>query len=101
MATLTTKDEQIQDLKAVISDAEQLLTNGTGQEGAQNSAIRARLTANLNQLKNTMSTTHKHVVNTANAAVKSTDEYVHDHPWGAVGIAAGVGFLIGLLVARR
>jgi ElaB/YqjD/DUF883 family membrane-anchored ribosome-binding protein len=31
----------------------------------------------------------------------ATDDWVHMHPWGAVGLGAGVGFLIGLLVARR
>jgi len=30
-----------------------------------------------------------------------TDEYVHEHPWRAIGIAAGVGLLVGMLIARR
>ena len=34
-------------------------------------------------------------------AARATDEYVHEHPWQAVGAAAGVGFLIGMLIARR
>ncbi len=34
-------------------------------------------------------------------AARATDEYVHDHPWQAVGVAAGVGFLLGMLIARR
>ena len=29
------------------------------------------------------------------------DDYVHDHPWQAVGVAAGVGLLIGLLLNRK
>lgn len=31
---------------------------------------------------------------------RNTDEYVHQNPWKAVGIAAGAGFLIGLLLRR-
>jgi ElaB/YqjD/DUF883 family membrane-anchored ribosome-binding protein len=35
------------------------------------------------------------------AAAKATDAYVHENPWRAVGAAAGVGLVIGLLVGRR
>lgn len=35
------------------------------------------------------------------AAVDATEVYVGEHPWQSIGIAAGVGFLLGLLVSRR
>jgi ElaB/YqjD/DUF883 family membrane-anchored ribosome-binding protein len=35
------------------------------------------------------------------AAAKATDEYVHMHPWKAIGVAAGVGLVIGMLIGRR
>lgn len=34
------------------------------------------------------------------AATQLADQSVRDHPWRAIGVAAGVGFLIGLLVRR-
>jgi len=34
-------------------------------------------------------------------AVGEIDEQVRKNPWAAVGIAAGVGLLIGLLLARK
>jgi ElaB/YqjD/DUF883 family membrane-anchored ribosome-binding protein len=34
-------------------------------------------------------------------AARVTDEYVHENPWKAVGIAAGVGLIVGLLIGRR
>jgi ElaB/YqjD/DUF883 family membrane-anchored ribosome-binding protein len=41
------------------------------------------------------------VVGGAKDAARATDEYVHEHPWGAVGIAALAGLAIGVLIARR
>ncbi|NDB70762.1 MAG: DUF883 domain-containing protein [Methylocystaceae bacterium] len=37
----------------------------------------------------------------AKDAGKAADNYVHDNPWKAVGIAAGVGLVLGLLISRR
>ena len=37
----------------------------------------------------------------AKNAARATDDYVHDHPWRAVGAAAVVGFVIGLMMNRR
>ena len=31
----------------------------------------------------------------------ATDEFVHINPWKSIGIAAGVGMVIGLLISRR
>ena len=34
-------------------------------------------------------------------AGKAADAYVHENPWKAVGIAAGAGLIIGMLISRR
>ncbi len=33
--------------------------------------------------------------------VDACDRYVHDHPWTSIGIGAGVGIVIGMLIGRR
>jgi ElaB/YqjD/DUF883 family membrane-anchored ribosome-binding protein len=53
-----------------------------------------RTQARLNELQSAM------VDKTKNAA-QTTDAYVHDNPWTAVATAAGVGFVIGLIVGRK
>lgn len=40
------------------------------------------------------------IMDKTKAAAQSTDEVVHDNPWAAVGVAAGLGFIIGLLMPR-
>jgi ElaB/YqjD/DUF883 family membrane-anchored ribosome-binding protein len=37
----------------------------------------------------------------ARDAARATDDYVHDNPWQAIGVAAAVGFLVGLVISRR
>jgi ElaB/YqjD/DUF883 family membrane-anchored ribosome-binding protein len=43
----------------------------------------------------------KTAVRRARELASEGDEYVHDNPWTAVGVAAGVGVLLGVLVSRR
>ncbi len=35
------------------------------------------------------------------AAARATDAYVHESPWTAIGIAAGIGLVVGLALGRR
>jgi ElaB/YqjD/DUF883 family membrane-anchored ribosome-binding protein len=37
----------------------------------------------------------------ARDAARQADQFVHDKPWQAVGIAAAVGLVAGLLISRR
>ena len=37
----------------------------------------------------------------AREAARYTDDYVHEHPWAVVGVAAGIGALIALILSRR
>jgi len=32
---------------------------------------------------------------------KQVDGYVRDNPWTVIGVAAGVGLLLGLMMSRR
>jgi ElaB/YqjD/DUF883 family membrane-anchored ribosome-binding protein len=41
------------------------------------------------------------MVDQAKAAAQATDDYVHAHPWKAVGFAAGIGVILGMLISRR
>jgi len=41
------------------------------------------------------------MVSRTREAAETTDQYVHENPWKVVGIAAGLGFVLGLLMAPR
>ncbi len=96
-----TKDKLAQDLKIVIADAEELLRATAGQAGEKVAVAREKIQDSLHRAKVKLAEVEDVLVDTSKQAARATDEYVHEHPWGAVGIAAGIGLVIGLLVGRR
>jgi len=102
--TSTTPDAREQivvDMKAVISDAEELLKATTGATGERIAAARARAEETLKSAREKLSRLDDVVVDQAKETVRAADEYVREHPWGAVGIAAVAGLLLGVLISRR
>jgi len=99
--TDVSKDKLVADLKVVVADAEELLRATASQAGEKVSAARERIQASLAAAKIKLSDAERAALEKAKEAAKITDEYVHDHPWHAVGIAAGIGLVLGLLIGRR
>jgi len=99
--TQVTKDKLIADIKLVIADSEELLRATAGVAGDKMADVRAKAQDHLNSAKIKLAEAEAMVVDKAKAVGRATDDYVHDNPWAAVGIATGVGFLVGLLIGRR
>ena len=95
------KDKIKSDLKTVLSDMDDYLRATASQTGEKIGAIRERLQEHMHRAKDRLADTKEIVVDKTKEAAKATDEYVHDNPWHAVGIAAGVGLIIGMLIGRR
>ena len=96
-----TKEQLIQDFKVVVADAEALIKATAGQGGEAVAAMRAKAEASLAAAKANMSEAQAALLVRTRAAAKATDEYVHVHPWQAIGVGTAVGLLVGLLIARR
>jgi len=99
--TAVTKEKLAEDLKIVISDAEELLRATASQAGEKVSAAREKIQDSLRHAKVKLAEVEDILIDKGKEAARATDEYVHDHPWKAVGIAAGVGLVIGMLISRR
>lgn len=95
------KDQLVRDFKILVADAEALLKATAGQSGEAVAAMRAKVGDSLAIAKVKLTEAEQLALEKAKAAAAATDEYVHEHPWHAVGIAAGVGLVIGLLIGRR
>jgi ElaB/YqjD/DUF883 family membrane-anchored ribosome-binding protein len=88
-------------MKAVIGDAEELLKATAGAAGDRVAAARARAEETLKAARAKLATMDDAVIERAKDAARATDDYVHEHPWGAVGVAAVAGLLLGVLISRR
>jgi ElaB/YqjD/DUF883 family membrane-anchored ribosome-binding protein len=99
--TRAAKDKLMEDLKAVMHDAEELLKATAGQTGEKISAVRARAEENLREVRRKLGEMEDDLMEQARAAVKGADELVHEKPWQSIAVAAGVAFLLGLLAGRR
>jgi ElaB/YqjD/DUF883 family membrane-anchored ribosome-binding protein len=96
-----TTDQLLADLKTVMNDAEALLRATSTQTGEKIQEVRARAEESLRQAKERLSSIEDEALRRAREVADATDEYVRENPWQSVGIAAGVGLLVGLLLARR
>lgn len=96
-----TKEQLIADFKTVVADAEALLKATADQGGHELTALRAKSEASLKTAKARIASEQADLFASTKEAVKTTDVYVHENPWTAVGVAAGIGLLVGLLSGRR
>jgi len=98
---IVTKQKLMADFKVVIADAEELL-KATAQDASEKAvAARTKIEARLSEAKVKLAGLEEAIAIRAKQAATATDQYVHDNPWKAVGIAAGVGLLVGMLIGRR
>ena len=97
----TAQEILMEDFQTLVSDTERLLDHTATLAGDQADELRSQIHETLLRAHETLKLTEDSVRERGQAAVIATEEYVQANPWQSVGIAAGVGFLIGLLATRR
>ena len=101
MENTVNKDKLIADLKVVLADAEQLLKAAAAATGETAVELRAKAAEGLAQASDRIADLQDAAVHHGKAAARATDDFVHDNPWTAVGIGAGIGLVLGLLINRK
>lgn len=96
-----TAEQLVSDLKTVIQDAEALLRATSNQTGERIQEVRARAEESLKAARARLSALEDEALKRARELADVTDDYVRTNPWQSVGIAAGVGLLLGLLLGRK
>ena len=94
-------DTLAHDFDHVVTDAQELLATMGTEGGTKIAEMKKRVQASIDVARGHLGELHANITEGAKAAVKSTDRYVRDNPWGAVGMGAVLGLLVGYVVARR
>jgi ElaB/YqjD/DUF883 family membrane-anchored ribosome-binding protein len=84
-----------------MADAEELLKATASATGDRILAARARAEETLKSARERLSSLDDDAMAQVKEVAKGTDDYVREHPWGAVGIAAVAGLLLGVMISRR
>lgn len=95
------RERVMADLRALASDAEALLRATADDASETAKAARARLTAGLEKAKASYDDLQERGVASAKVAVKKADDTIRAHPYESIGIAFGVGVLLGVLLRRK
>lgn len=89
------------DLENLTRDAEDLLKATAGDMSEKTKEVRSRVTAALERAKTTCTHLQEQTLATAKAAAKKADVVIREHPYESIGVAFGIGLLIGVLVTRK
>jgi ElaB/YqjD/DUF883 family membrane-anchored ribosome-binding protein len=90
-----------EDLAAVLRDAETLIKASAGQSGEKLAEAQTRIRQSLDAAKERLREAEHSAMRHGEEALHATEDYVRHNPWQAVGIAAGIGLVVGVLLARR
>lgn len=89
------------DMNTLVKDAQELFREAGLTTGQKADELRARGLKMLEAATEKAHDLQVVAVEKGKAAAHTTDEFVHEHPWKSIGIAAGVGLVIGMLISRR
>ena len=96
-----TREKLIADMRIVVADTEQLLKAVINQSGEKLAALQPRIEENLRNARTRLAEFEQVATEKARAAVETTDDYAHEHPWKIAGFSALLGVAVGLLIGRR
>jgi ElaB/YqjD/DUF883 family membrane-anchored ribosome-binding protein len=88
-------------MRDVLADAEDLIRATMSLTGEDLARVRAQLAKGVATARRSIDRMSGTISGNARQAAAATDAYVHEQPWKVIGAGAAVGFVLGLLVARR
>jgi ElaB/YqjD/DUF883 family membrane-anchored ribosome-binding protein len=101
MNEAVTKEKLVEDVKDVISDAEELIKATANDLGGKAGEARDKLSDKLLAARERLKQIEGVVREKAIEGAKQTDRVIREHPYESIGIAFGVGLLIGIFINRK
>jgi ElaB/YqjD/DUF883 family membrane-anchored ribosome-binding protein len=84
----------------LIEDIEDFVKNTTALTGQDLARAKAKLNERVAAARVRVDELGGEIADRARTAARTTDSYVHDHPWQAIGIGAAIGLLVGVVISR-
>lgn len=97
----TPSDRLMDEFAGILSDAQDMLQRANTETGDRARDMRSQVDAKLLRGKLRLQELQGEAAQRAREAARATDDYVHENPWPALGVAVVGGFVIGLLMNRR
>lgn len=94
------KEKLIADLRNLVNDAEELLKATATMAGEKVTVARQKVEQSLIEGKKALADAEQVVRKKSKECAEIADDYVRENPWSAIGIAAGAGLVLGLLIRR-
>lgn len=91
----------IENVKESLDDAEKLLREAAGASGDKAAQLRESAMESLRRTRTALYDAQDALLTQGRKAARVTDDYVHDNPWQAIGLAGVAGLLVGMLICRR
>lgn len=95
------QDTLLDEFQTLVSDTEKLLQHSASLAGEQAESLREDIRTSLDRARETLQRAETGLREQGKIAVDATEDYVHKHPWQALGLSAAIGVLVGLLLSRR
>jgi len=99
--TEQSRTKLVDEFSTVMSEAEDMLKRAANETGDKAKDLRSQVEAKLLTAKLRLQEIEGQALDRAKEAARATDDYVHEHPWQAIGMAAATGVVVGLLISRR
>jgi ElaB/YqjD/DUF883 family membrane-anchored ribosome-binding protein len=94
-------DDLMSEFTNLVETMEDVFSAAAEESGEKFAEVKGQAEASLKKAKQRLGILEKNAVAKARKFASDSDDYVHENPWTAVGVGAGVGLLLGLLIGRK
>lgn len=89
------------DIGTLVKDAQDLFHEAALSTGEKAEELRVKGLELLDAAVVKAQNVHTAAIETGKEFAATTDDYVHENPWGAVAVSATIGLLLGLIISRK
>ena len=93
-------DDLMDEFSNLVEAMEDVFSAAAEDGGEKLTELKGQAEASLKKAKARLGGMEKHAMAKARKIASDSDDYVHENPWTAIGVGAGVGLLLGLLIGR-